>query len=203
MYTSRVLSVILPLLLEVKAAVVPAIAPSLDVLIAEGAGNLAVSGNTVSTAAIPINRAGWAITADSQQPGNEATNALDGNTGSIWHSAYSPTNAPLPHRLIIDMKTAQNVQGITYLPRQDGNSNGNWGQHTVELSSDGTNYVLVAKGTYRDSNSLKTTIFETKPARYVRITAITEAGNRGPWSSASEGQSSVSFGPKTYLIDDW
>lgn len=180
------LSFLLCVVLQLEAAVVPPKPPSIDILNAEGAGNLRVSGQSVTTSASPINRAGWTISADSQQPGNEATNALDGNTGSIWHSAYSPTNAPLPHRITIDMKAAQNVQGITYLPRQDGNSNGNWGQHTVELSSDGTKYVLVAKGTYLDDKTLKTTIIETRPARYVRITAITEAGGRGPWSSAAE-----------------
>ena len=174
------------LLPQLKAAILPPSPASIDVLNAEGAGALRPSGDTLITAANPIDRTGWSITADSQQPGNEATKALDGNSGSIWHSAYSPTNVPLPHSVTIDMKTARNVQGITYLPRQDGNSNGNWGRHNIQLSSDGSSFTTVAYGTYLDDKSLKSTVIEPKSARYVRIVISTEAGGRGPWSSAAE-----------------
>lgn len=37
-----------------------------------------------------------------------------------------------------------------------------------------------------DDSSLKTTTFTPITARYLRIQAITEAGNRGPWTSAAE-----------------
>ncbi|KAI4193236.1 MAG: hypothetical protein LQ348_002919 [Seirophora lacunosa] len=133
-------------------------------------------------------RTGWTVTADSLQPGNEATNVLDGNTGSIWHTQYTPSNAVLPHAITIDMKKIINVNGLTYLPRQDASRNGNIGQHKieVELSSDSSTWTTVAFGTYYDDTSLKTTPFTTTPARYVRLTAQTEAGGRGPWTSAAE-----------------
>ncbi|KAL8652816.1 MAG: hypothetical protein Q9210_002465 [Variospora velana] len=148
-------------------------------------------------------RTGWTITADSFQPGNEATNVLDGNTGSIWHTQYSPTNAALPHAITIDMKKIIDVNGLTYLPRQDASMNGNIGQHKIEvemffrnvsvtaliedqLSSDSSTWTTLAFGTYYDDKSLKTTPFTTTPARYVRLTAQTEAGGRGPWTSAAE-----------------
>lgn len=121
------------------------------------------------------------VAVDSFQPGNEATNALGGNTNSIWHTEWTPVNVPLPHIITIDMKSTYNVNGLTYLPRQDGNSNGNIGQHNIYLSTDGTNFGSpVAFGTYLDDSTQKSTNFETKPARYVRIVALTEAGNRGP-----------------------
>ena len=134
-----------------------------------------------------ISRTGWTVTVDSFQPGNEATNVLDGSTSTIWHSAYSPVNAPLPHNITIDMKQSYNVNGLTYLPRQDGNSNGNIGQHKIQLSTDGTTWASpIAFGTYLDDSSLKTTPFTATPARFVRLIALTEAGNRGPWTSAAE-----------------
>ncbi|KAL8757549.1 MAG: hypothetical protein Q9184_004178, partial [Pyrenodesmia sp. 2 TL-2023] len=133
-------------------------------------------------------RTGWTLTVDSFQSGtgNEATKMLDGNTTTYWHSQYMPTTAALPHVVTIDMKRIVNVNGLTYLPRQVGTLNGNIGQHTVELSSDGTTFNTVAFGTYLDDRSLKTTPFTTTPARYVRLTAQTEAGGRGPWTSAAE-----------------
>ncbi|KAL8898503.1 MAG: hypothetical protein Q9207_006668 [Kuettlingeria erythrocarpa] len=133
-------------------------------------------------------RTGWTLTVDSFQSGtgNEGPNILDGNTATFWHTQWMPTAAPFPHVVVIDMKKIINVNGFTYLPRQDASSNGNIGQHTIQLSSDGTTFTTVAFGTYLDDRSLKTTPFTTTPARYVRLTVTSEAGNRGPWTSAAE-----------------
>ncbi|KAL8838366.1 MAG: hypothetical protein Q9170_002173 [Blastenia crenularia] len=131
-------------------------------------------------------RTGWTVSVDSFQPGNEATNVLDANSGTIWHTQWTPTNVALPHSITIDMKKTVNVNGLNYLPRQDGTSNGNIGQHIILLSSDGTKFTEVARGTYLDDSSLKSTPFTTMQARYVRLTAQTEAGGRGPWTSAAE-----------------
>ena len=133
-----------------------------------------------------LSRVGWTVTTDSAQDTSVGTNVLDGNTGSIWHTQWDPPNMPLPHTITIDMKSVQYVDGVTYLPRQDGDSNGNIGQHQLFVSTDGTNFNLVAYGTWLDDASEKTADFETTPARYIRIVALTEAGNRGPWTSASE-----------------
>ena len=135
-----------------------------------------------------VDRAGWNVTVDSFQTGtgNEATKLLDGNTGTFWHTQWMPTTAALPHTVTLDMKKLYNVNGLTYLPRQDGNSNGNIGQHSIQISTDGTTWTETAKGTYLDDKSLKTTPFTTVPARYIRLIAQTEAGNRGAWTSAAE-----------------
>ena len=85
------------------------------------------------------------------------------------------------------MKQSYNVNALSYLPRQDGNSNGNIGQHQIVLSIDGKSWSSpVVIGRYLDDNTLKKSSFVTKPARYIRIIALTEAGNRGPWTSAAE-----------------
>ncbi|TVY84405.1 Galactose oxidase [Lachnellula suecica] len=126
------------------------------------------------------------ITVDSFQVGHEGAKAIDGNSSTFWHSEYSPTLAALPHSAILDLGSSQLLNGFTYLPRQDGSSNGNIGQHTVELSLDGTTWNLVANTTFVDDESQKETGFANAQARYVRITALTEAGNRGSWSSAAE-----------------
>lgn len=53
-------------------------------------------------------------------------------------------------------------------------------------STDGSNFNTVAVGTYIDDASLKMTTFTPVNARYVKITALSEAGNRGPWTSLAE-----------------
>ena len=142
--------------------------------------------NPMIKQAAAIDRSTWKATADSANSGNPASNVLDSSTSTIWHSQYSPNNAPLPHTITIDMQTTQNVNGFVYTPRQDGNSNGNIGQHQVQVSSDNKTWTTVAFGTYLDDSEIKTTPFTTIPARYIRIVAQTEAGNRGPWTSAAD-----------------
>ncbi|KAL9586773.1 MAG: hypothetical protein Q9203_003745 [Teloschistes exilis] len=131
-------------------------------------------------------RTGWTVAVDSFQTGNEATNVLDGNTATIWHTQWTPVNVALPHNITIDMKKTYNVNGLTYLPRQDDYNNGNIGQHTIQVSLDGKTWTTTAIGTYIDDKSLKTTPWTTAQARYVRLIAQTEAGGRGPWTSAAE-----------------
>ena len=114
-------------------------------------GQLATEGTStydgVALAAIPaapavseviaaaISQAGWTITVDSQNTAtnNPGTYAIDGNTSTFWHTEWTPVLAPLPHNATIDMKTASLVGSITYLPRQDGSSNGNIGEHVIQL----------------------------------------------------------------------
>lgn len=80
-----------------------------------------------------ISQAGWTITVDSAQDGNPGTAAIDGNTGSFWHTQYTPTLAALPHTITIDMQQSYLIGRITYLPRQDGSYNGNIGQHVIQV----------------------------------------------------------------------
>ena len=130
---------------------------------------------------------GWTATASDQQSSYPASNAIDGNSTTIWHSKYSPTPVPLPHSITIDMHAVKNVSGLTYLPRQDSVSNGNIGQYSISVSSDGSNWgTPVATGTWADDKTRKTAEFSGVTARYVRLTAFTEAGNRGPFTSAAE-----------------
>ena len=88
--------------------------------------------------------------------------------------------------------------GFRYLPRPDA-TNGRVGAYSIGVSSDGTAWKVVASGTWPDTGAEKTVNFTPVSARYVRLTANTEAGNSGPWSSAAEinllGPSKGSWGP--------
>jgi galactose oxidase len=131
-------------------------------------------------------RTGWTATASDAATGFPVSNVLDADSVSIWHSRFGGTPAPLPHTVTIDMKTARNISGLRYLPRQDGNPNGNIGQYAVSVSTDGATFSRVATGSFSDSATQKPVHFPAVTARHVRLTAMTEAGNRGPWSSAAE-----------------
>ncbi|KAH7075132.1 hypothetical protein FB567DRAFT_504656 [Paraphoma chrysanthemicola] len=130
------------------------------------------------------------ITVSDFQPGNPGTNAIDQNNNTLWHSQYEPAIA-LPHRATLDLGIATWFNGFTYLPRQDvkpGNDIfGNIGRHDIEISVDNNRWTtVVSQTTFTDTAALKTERFTAVQARYIRITAFTEAGNRGPWTSAAE-----------------
>lgn len=127
---------------------------------------------------------------DSQETVGEngrATNAVDGNNGTIWHTQWYDATAPLPHFIDLDLGAAKSITGLSYVPRQDGGSNGRIGQYEIYISSDGTTWgTAVATGTFADSAAAKQVNWSARSGRYVRLRALTEAGNRGPWTSAAE-----------------
>ncbi|OJF14165.1 discoidin domain-containing protein [Couchioplanes caeruleus] len=136
-------------------------------------------------------RTGWTVSADSQETAAEngaAANVLDGNTATMWHTAWSTAPAaPLPHQITVDTKATHLISGLSYLPRQGGGRNGTIGQYRVETSTDGATWgAAAATGRFADVSTAQTVTFDPRIARYVRLTALTEAGNRGPWSSAAE-----------------
>src|SRR5262249_35104720 len=66
-----------------------------------------------------------------------ATNVLDGNGATFWHTERSPRAAPLPHTLVLDLGASYQVVGLRYLPRQDGSPNGTIASYQVYVSPDG------------------------------------------------------------------
>ncbi|MGW7438571.1 discoidin domain-containing protein [Streptomyces sp. NPDC054849] len=145
--------------------------------------------NAMEPAAPVLDRAGWTATASDEETSGEngrAANVLDGNTTTLWHSKWTGTPAPLPHSITIDMHRTAVVSALVYQPRAGG-ANGRIGEYSLSVSPDGQNWASpVATGTLADDGSAKTLGFAPQGARFVRLTALSEAGGRGPWTSAAE-----------------
>ncbi|KAF4967788.1 hypothetical protein FSARC_4721 [Fusarium sarcochroum] len=135
---------------------------------------------------VAIDRSKWTVTCDSVHQGDDCKNAIDGKDDTIWHTQWEGSNPPPPHTITVDMKKVFNVNGVSMLPRQDDSPNGYIAQHQVFLSKDNKNWGSpVAYGTWYADGTVKYANFDTQPARYVRVVAITEAyGN--PWTSIAE-----------------
>ena len=152
------------------------------------------------SAQAPLPRDGWTASADSSESQREdtpASNVLDGSTASIWHTQWSNKHPPpLPHQITIEFGPGQTgadaitVSGLQYTPRQDGNNgfiNGNIGKYEVYVSVDGADFgEPVAAGTWDDTAEMKEVEFAPVQASMIRLTALSEAGGRGPWTSAAE-----------------
>ncbi|CAF1160839.1 unnamed protein product [Adineta steineri] len=144
---------------------------------------------TVPSLGYSLPRTTWVVKADSAETigmAGQAQNACDGDQTTLWHTQYTNTLSPLPHTFTIDQKTPVSVDGLMYLPRQDGNANGRIGNFTVEYSTDGANWKTLVTGQWADDATLKSITFTDTTARYFCLVSKTEAGNRGPWTSAAE-----------------
>lgn len=88
-------------------------------------------------------------TADCENGDGKAASALDGNTGSIWHSRYSPDKCTGQHHITLSSEQPLGVDGIAYTPRQTG-SNGDLKKYEVHVSADGKTFKKVADGTIKN-----------------------------------------------------
>jgi len=130
------------------------------------------------------------VSVDSQEligQNGAATNAIDGNPATFWHTEWSQLTAPLPHTLVLDLGGQYQVDGFRYLPRQDnGEVNGTIAGYQFYVSTDGSTWgTAVATGTFAADTTEKTVRFTAKAGRYVRLVAVSEI-NGNAWTSAAE-----------------
>jgi endo-alpha-N-acetylgalactosaminidase len=119
--------------------------------------------------------------------GGAATMALDGNPSTIWHSAWSEVSTPagFPHFMTLDLGSAYQVNGLSYLPRQSG-TNGMFKGYEIYVSADGQDWgTPVATGEFPNSTAVQRVDFTAKPGRYVKFVG-TSSLNGAVFGSAAE-----------------
>jgi F5/8 type C domain-containing protein len=121
---------------------------------------------------------------DSQDLGYEGTRAVDGLPTTFWHSNWRGPAPPLPHTLTLDLGAVLWVDGLAYLPRQDGEFNGTLTSYRVETSTDGTTWTEAVAGTWPLNATEKTVRFPALQARTVRLVGLVSNGS--PYASAAE-----------------
>ncbi|MEH7356378.1 endo-alpha-N-acetylgalactosaminidase family protein [Neobacillus drentensis] len=143
----------------------------------------------VDLSVIPVD--GITASATGYQEGDNPENVLDGNTGSLWHTAWDGSDR-LPQSITLDLGKAYNVNRLDVTPRQETNSKG-------EASGNGfiTKYDLyvkyadaedfvkvVSNGTWERTVATKqVAIDSSKPITHVKLTAL--EGING-WASVAE-----------------
>jgi hypothetical protein len=150
-----------------------------------------------ATAATPSS-----ATADSAQSGYAASNAIDGNPSTYWHTQWSPSSPGLPHNITLDLGSTKVVSGLKYTPRQDGCPNGTIMKYEIKLSADNSNWTEAAGGSFDYGPSWRnmgvcnsspvplpqSISFPPKAARYVQLTAESALIDGTVWASAGEVQ---------------
>lgn len=134
---------------------------------------------------------GLTAIAGSQQAENgsegPAVNVLDNDTDTIWHSAWSGTGR---ENLWIEIQLPAStlVNGLRYLTRSSGGTNGIITKYRIEISNDyGVSYTEVCSGEWSTVTGWKLASFEAEEVTNVRLYAVdslTQDGNN--YASAAE-----------------
>ena len=127
-----------------------------------------------------IDRTTLKAEANSEQGGEEAAKAIDGDVNTKWHSKWGNENAKLPYTFDLKAKNGEPmaVNGLVYKPRPDG-GNGVVTGYKVEVSKDGTSFEKVAEGKLTDNAEVKTISFDRVEAKIVRLVITAAKGNFG------------------------
>ena len=97
-----------------------------------------------------------------------ASNAIDDNPNTIWHTQWSAPNQ-YPYNLTLDLGKTQTITQVAYLPRQDWSENGIIFNYNIYVSTDGSNYKKVTSGTWENNRAKKLATFDPISAKYVKL----------------------------------
>jgi hypothetical protein len=126
------------------------------------------------------------IAADSQNGGYAASNAMDGDPNTMWHTQFSGISPAHPHELTIDLGQPYPISGFTYIARTD-DGNGTIGQYELYVSESKTDMgTPVATGEFtKPVGTKQVELLLPATGRYVRLRALTEV-NGTAWTSVAE-----------------
>lgn len=126
----------------------------------------------VSNASFDLPRTEWKIVGAS-----DYESIFDGDPVSAWHQ---DGNGKLPVSLVIDLGRTLDVSGFKYLPDPYLWGPGIITRYSFETSSDGRKWKTVSEGEFsniRNNPVEQTKVFQSHPARFVRLNAFANTEN--------------------------
>ena len=107
-----------------------------------------------------------------------ASNLLDDDESTIWHTVYGGT--PIENRWVeIALERSTRIDGLRYLPRKIG-TNGTILGYEIWLSNDeGETWTKVSEGRWKGSATWKAAAFEPQHATNIRLQATDTIGDYG------------------------
>ncbi|MFD4422372.1 family 20 glycosylhydrolase [Agromyces sp. NPDC058484] len=112
---------------------------------------------------------------DSQETVGEngaATNAIDGNPATFWHTQWQGAQPAFPHHITIDLGTEYDVSGLQYVRRQN-QDNSVIKDYEVYVSADGVTWgEPVASGSFSTAKTPQNVALEVTRGRYVKLVGL-------------------------------
>ena len=126
------------------------------------------------------------VSVDSDAPGYEGANALDGNPATLWHTQWEGATPKHPHQIVVDLGRSYPIAGFAYRARS-GAGNGTIKDYELYVSDDPKKLgVHAAKGSFKAVDAEQTvTLPEKRAGRYVCVRALSEVKGQA-WTSAAE-----------------
>ncbi|WP_288060091.1 discoidin domain-containing protein [Thomasclavelia cocleata] len=116
-----------------------------------------------------------------------ANNVLDGLPKTIWHTKYGGTSIT-DNWINIHLDNKQVVNGLRYLPRQDGGSNGTFLEYEIYVSDDnGQTYSKINSGSWKSNFKWQIAKFDAREVTDVKLQPIkTTTSSTKEYGSAAE-----------------
>jgi hypothetical protein len=125
------------------------------------------------------------IRADGAHPGYEATNLLDDDPATMWHTPWGDGAPGFPHEVVVGFAREVKLAGIACEPRTDG-ANGRIKDYRVETSTDGASWHLAASGAFpRGAASHRVAFAAPTAATFVKLVALRGFDDQ-PFASLAE-----------------
>lgn len=136
---------------------------------------------------VKIDSARLTGSADSQQDDTQsaASNAVDGDTGTMWHSRYSGEDIAGGKNNTYTITLPQNtdIGRLEYVPRQSGNNNGVILSYAIsystESSGDDFTEIPLKSNVWAEDKTVKSAEFFAPDAKRIKIAALSTAGDGG------------------------
>ena len=124
-----------------------------------------------------ISAAKWSVRSTSAARKNyEGHKAIDGDPRTMWHTPTSDSAPVHPHSIEINLNETLSLKGFSYLPRNDGRSEGICKKYRFEVSKDGNNWKIAREGSFDNikNNPVLQRVNFSKPmeAKYIRFTSL-------------------------------
>ena len=135
----------------------------------------------ISVNKVPQSQMTATATSEEVQEGDVASNAIDGNPNTMWHTKWDKSDV-LPQSITLNLGGTYNIDKIADLPRPGG-GNGTITAYNIHTSTDGVTFTKVASGNWSNNSSEKSVILPLVNASFIKLEAI-EAVNG--WATAAE-----------------
>ena len=163
--------------------------------------------NLLNTRGIALPRTTWKVSADSAETQGEsgaASNAVDGDVNTIWHTQWAAANPLPPHSFVVDLGTSQTIGGFKYMQRPGG-GNGTFANYAFYGSNDGVTW-----GTALVQGDMRTVVADAITNKTVLLPNIAptvtppsnQTSTQGQAASLSVSASDLYGGALTYSATD-
>ncbi|CAE7274497.1 FUC1 [Symbiodinium pilosum] len=115
------------------------------------------------------------VSSEQADAGEQASNAIDGDPATIWHSRWRPDRPKSPQSITIDFGEPLTLAGFSYLPRPESHKAGCILEYSIEVSSDGEMWEQASSGEFDNMTNnpgYREVLFDQRyTGRYMRLTA--------------------------------